>query len=150
MKKKKHDDSALSEDVTRGMNKAAQHCQITGGAPLGYRPGPNKRWQIDPVGAELVKRCFEWYDSGKSMGELADHFNKEGHKTAKGSAFNKSSFTTILRNKKYIRIYEYDGTVSIAGGIPRIIEDDLFFRVQRKLDANFPEANVAVQKLPAV
>ena len=90
----------LSEDVTRGMNKAAQHCQITGGAPLGYRPGPNKRWQIDPVGAELVKRCFEWYDSGKSMGELADHFNKEGHKTAKGNSFNKSSFTTILRNKK--------------------------------------------------
>lgn len=126
----------LSEDVTRGMNKAAQHCQITGGAPLGYRPGPNKRWQIDPVGAELVKRCFEWYDSGKSMGELADHFNKEGHKTAKGNSFNKSSFTTILRNKKYIGIYEYDGTVSIAGGVPRIIEDDLFFRVQRKLDAN--------------
>ena len=126
----------LSEDVTRGMNKAAQHCQITGGASLGYRPGPNKRWQIDPVGAELVKRCFEWYDSGKSMGELADHFNKEGHKTAKGNSFNKSSFTTILRNKKYIGIYEYDGTVSIAGGVPRIIEDDLFFRVQRKLDAN--------------
>ena len=126
----------LSEDVTRGMNKAAQHCQITGGAPLGYRPGPNKRWQIDPVGAELVKRCFEWYDSGKSMGELADHFNKEGHKTAKGNSFNKSSFTTILRNKKYIGIYEYDGTVSIAGGVPRIIEDDLFFRVQRKIDAN--------------
>lgn len=126
----------LSEDVTRGMNKAAQHCQITGGAPLGYRPGPNKRWQIDPVGAELVKRCFEWYDSGKSMGGLADHFNKEGHKTAKGNSFNKSSFTTILRNKKYIGIYEYDGTVSIAGGVPRIIEDDLFFRVQRKLDAN--------------
>ena len=126
----------LSEDVTRGMNKAAQHCQITGGAPLGYRPGPNKRWQIDPVGAELVKRCFEWYDSGKSMGELADHFNKEGHKTAKGNSFNKNSFTTILRNKKYIGIYEYDGTVSIAGGVPRIIEDDLFFRVQRKLDAN--------------
>ena len=35
----------LSEDVSRGMNKAAQHCQIVGRAPLGYRAGPNKRWQ---------------------------------------------------------------------------------------------------------
>lgn len=126
----------LSEDVTRGMNKAAQHCQVTGGAPLGYRPGPDKRWQIDPVGAEMVKRAFEWYDSGQPMGQLAEQFNAEGHKTAKGNTWTKSSFTTILRNKKYIGVYEYGGTVSIAGGIPRIIEDELFFRVQRKLDAN--------------
>ena len=126
----------LSEDVTRGMNKAAQHCQVTGGAPLGYRSGPDKRWQIDPVGAELVKRVFECYDSGQPMGQLADQFNKEGHKTAKGVAFTRSSFSTILRNKKYIGVYEYGGTVSIAGGVPRIIEDELFFRVQRKLDAN--------------
>lgn len=126
----------LSEDVVRGMNKAAQHCQITGGAVLGYRPGPDKRWQIDPVGAELVKRIFEWYDSGQPMRLLADQFNKEGHKTARGAAFTPSSFSTVLRNKKYIGIYEYAGTVSISGGIPRIIEDDLFFRVQRKLEAN--------------
>lgn len=126
----------LSEDVIRGMNKAAQHCQVTGSAPLGYRPGPDKRWQIDPVGAELVKRVFEWYDSGQSMRQLAVQFNKEGHKTSYGRPFTKSTFVTILRNKKYIGIYEYGGTVSIAGGVPRIIEDELFFRVQRKLDAN--------------
>ena len=126
----------LSEDVSRGMNKAAQHCQITCGAPLGYRPGPDKRWRIDPVGAEVVQRVFEWFASGKPMEELAEQLNKEGHKTARGAAFTKSSFTTILRNKKYIGIYEYNGTVSIAGGCPRIIEDDLFFDVQRRLEAN--------------
>lgn len=126
----------LSEDVSRGMNKAAQHCQVTGSAPLGYRPGPDKRWQIDPVGAELVRRIFEWYASGQPMEQLARQLNQEGHKTAKGAAFTRSSFSTILRNKKYIGIYEYNGTVSIAGGCPRIIEDDLFFRVQRRLEAN--------------
>ena len=126
----------LSEDISRGMNKAAQHCQVTGSAPLGYRPGQDKRWQIDPVGAELVKRIFEWYDNGHPMGQLANQFNKEGHRTTRGANFNHNSFTTILRNKKYIGIYEYGGTVSIAGGVPRIIEDELFFRVQRKLDAN--------------
>jgi len=126
----------LSEDVSRGMQKAAQHCQVTGSAPLGYRPGADKRWQIDPVGAELVRRIFEWYVSGQPMGELAKQLNREGHKTARGAAFTKSSFTTILRNKKYIGVYEYNGAVSICGGCPRIIEDDLFFNVQRKLEAN--------------
>ncbi len=126
----------LSEDVSRGMNKAAQHCQITCGAPLGYRSGPDKRWRIDPVGAEVVQRIFDWYASGKPMEELAEQLNKEGYKTARGSAFTKGSFTTILRNKKYIGVYEYNGTVSIAGGCPRIIEDDLFFDVQRRLEVN--------------
>lgn len=126
----------LSEDITRGMNKAAQKCQVTGGRPLGYRTGADKHLKLDPVEADTVQRIFEWYDSGQPMGQLADQLNQEGRKTATGKPFNRSSFTTILRNKKYIGVYEYDGTVSVAGGCPRIIEDDLFFRVQRKLEAN--------------
>ena len=81
----------LSEDVSRGMNKAAQHCQIVGRAPLGYRAGPNKRWQIDPVGAELVRRIFEWYASGKAMGQLAAQLNEEGHRTTNGTLYTRSS-----------------------------------------------------------
>lgn len=126
----------LSEDVMRGMTKAAEKGQAVGGKALGYRTGPDKRWHIDPVGAEVVKRIFEWYDSGQPMGQLADQLNAEGHKTTYGKAFTRTSFSTILRNKKYIGIFEYNGAVSITGAVPRIIEDDLFFRVQRRLEAN--------------
>ena len=126
----------LSEDISRGMTKAAQHCQVTGATPLGYRAGPDKRWRIDPVGADVVRRIFESYAAGKSMSQLAIQLNEEGYRTARGTEFKKSSFTTILRNKKYIGIYEYNGEVCVDGGIPRILEDDLFFYVQRKLDAN--------------
>lgn len=126
----------LSEDVTRGMYKAAQHCQVTGRAPLGYRSGLDKRWEIDPVGAEIVRRIFLWYASGRSMGELAAQLNKEGHKTPRGTPFAVSSFSTVLRNEKYIGIYAYGDSVRIAGGVPRILEDDLFFDVQRKLKLN--------------
>lgn len=126
----------LSEDVSRGMNKAAQHCQIVGRAPLGYRAGPNKRWQIDPVGAELVRRIFEWYASGKAMGQLAAQLNEEGHRTTNGTLYTRSSFNSILRNEKYIGVYSYGGEVRIEGGCPRIIEDELFFTVQRRLSAN--------------
>ena len=126
----------LSEDVSRGMHKAAQKCQITGRAALGYRPGADKKWHIDPVSADVVRRVFEWYAAGKSMVQLAEQLNREGHKTAVGREFTKSSMNKILRNKKYIGIYEYNGEVSIPDGIPRIIDDDLFFEVQRKMDAN--------------
>jgi len=126
----------LSEDVSRGMYEAAQHCQITCAAPLGYRTGKDKRWEIDPVGAELVRRIYMSYDSGMPLKELAEQLNQEGRKTSQGKPFQKNSFNTILRNKKYIGIYEYNGLVSVSGGIPRILEDDLFFRVQRKLESN--------------
>ena len=104
----------LSEDVSRGMNKAAQHCQIVGRAPLGYRAGPNKRWQIDPVGAELVRRIFEWYASGKAMGQLAAQLNEEGHRTTNGTLYTRSSFNSILRNEKYIGVYSYGGEKAAA------------------------------------
>ncbi len=126
----------LSEDVSRGMTKAAEHCQVVGCAPLGYRPGPDKRWKIDPVGAELVRRIFEWYASGKPMRELAAQLNEEGYRTKRGTPYNRNSFNSILRNEKYIGVYSYGGTVRIEGGCPRIIEDDLFFTVQRRLSVN--------------
>ena len=125
----------LSEDTIRGMNKAAEHFQVTGPPALGYRSGPDKQYQIDPVGAEVVKRIFEWYDSGQSMRQLVRILNDEGHKTARGKPFTSSTFSTVLRNKKYIGIYEY-GDVCQAGAVPRIVEDELFFRVQRKMELN--------------
>ena len=125
----------LSEDTIRGINKAAEHFQVTGPPALGYRSGPEKQYQIDPVGAELVKRVFEWYDSGRPMSQLVDQFNNEGHKTTRGKPFTTSTFSTILRNKKYIGIYEF-GDVCQAGAVPRIVEDELFFRVQRKMELN--------------
>lgn len=138
----------LSEDVIRGMNKAAEKCQITGAAPLGYRPGPDKRWQIDPVGAEIVRRAFEWYDSGKPMGQLIEQLTAEGHKNKRGTPFTRSSFATILRNEKYIGIYAYGDNVRIEGGCPRIIEDDLFFRVQRRLAANAHRPGAGKAEVP--
>lgn len=126
----------LSEDVQRGMQKAAEHCQITGRAPLGYQAGPNKRWQINPVEAEIVHRAFEWYASGQPMRQLVDQLNREGYCTRSGAPFRVSSFKDALSNEKYIGIYTYGDTVRIAGGCPRIIEDDLFFQVQRRLHAN--------------
>ena len=84
----------------------------------------------------MVRRIFEWYASGKAMGQLAAQLNEEGHRTTNGTLYTRSSFNSILRNEKYIGVYSYGGEVRIEGGCPRIIEDELFFTVQRRLSAN--------------
>lgn len=127
----------LSEDVSRGMYDTATQCKVTGSLPLGYRGGEaDKKIHIDPVGAETVKQIFEMYDNGVPLRIMVKTLNDAGKRTAAGKPFQKSSFGKILRNEKYIGVYEFGGQVRIEGGCPRIIEDDLFFRVQRRLEAN--------------
>ena len=50
-------------------------------------------------------------------------------------AFNKNSLRTILQNKRYIGIYTYKDK-EIPDGIPRIIDDDLFYKVARIMETN--------------
>lgn len=124
----------LAENVTRGMYDTARKGLNTGPYPLGYRV-VDKRLTIDPVGADAVQKVFAWYAAGQSPAQIAQKLNDAGYKTVRGGAFNKSSFGAMLRNKRYIGVLEYGGEV-MPGGCPRIVDDDLFFAVQRKLDAN--------------
>ena len=58
-----------------------------------------------------------------------------GVKTSLGKEFNKNSLHRLLRNKRYIGYYIYKDTET-PGGMPRILDDDLFERVQSMLDRN--------------
>ena len=49
--------------------------------------------------------------------------------------FNKNSLHRLLRNRRYIGYYIYKG-VETPNGMPRILEDELFERVQQILDRN--------------
>ena len=69
------------------------------------------------------------------ISDICDKLNAQGFKTAHGAAFNKNSLRLMLHNKKYIGVYTFDGK-EIPGGIPRIISDELFNRVQERLKTN--------------
>lgn len=56
-------------------------------------------------------------------------------KTSLGKDFNKNSLHRLLRNRRYIGYYLYKDTAT-PNGMPCIIEDDLFERVQHMLDRN--------------
>jgi hypothetical protein len=62
------------------------------------------------------------------VGEL----NAAGLKTSRGTPYTKSAFQIILQNRKYLGIYIYREH-EIIGGIPRLIDDELFNAVQERL-----------------
>lgn len=122
----------LAQKVTRGMQESAYKCQVTGGTiPLGYKI-EDKHYVINPLTAPIVQEAFQLYDEGNSLAVIVEIFNNKGYRTSRGYKFNKSSFATMLRNEKYIGIYQWKDH-RVEGGVPAIIDKDLFERVQIKL-----------------
>jgi len=126
----------LSQKIRRGMDINAEKCLSNGSNPgLGYYVDEERRFHIDPEGAAVVREIFEMYASGKTVAEITKYLNAKQVKTSQGKEFNKNSLHRLLRNKRYIGYYIYKDTET-AGGMPRIIEDELFERVQHILDRN--------------
>ena len=126
----------LSEKIQRGQKENALKCKNNGGnTPLGYVVGADGVLAVDPLTAPLVTEIFILYDSGESISEITASLNGRGLKTKKGKAFKIGGVSLILKNRKYIGEYQY-GSVIIPKGIPAIIDDDLFDRVQRRMAFN--------------
>ena len=125
----------LAQKVTRGMNETALKCNSCGGhVPLGYKI-ENKKFVIDPVTSPIVIEAFERYANGDTVAELCESFNNRGFRTTKGSKFNKNSFRSMFQNERYIGIYKYKD-IRIEGGVPAIIDKDIFELVQKRLKTN--------------
>ena len=125
----------LSEKVQRGQMENALKCRNNGGnTALGYMV-KDGMLAVDPLTAPIVTEIFTRYDSGESITEIVQSLNNRGLKTKKGTPFKVSGVSVILKNHKYIGEYKY-GDVVIPKGIPAIIDDDLFDRVQFRMAMN--------------
>ncbi len=123
----------LSQKVKRGIAMSAAKCKYFGGViPLGYKIDSEKNYVIDENTAPVVQTAFNMLASGSNYAEIARYFNERGIKTAKGVEWGKHSFHTLFCNRKYIGYYTFQGT-EIAGGVPQIIDNELFDEVQRVL-----------------
>ena len=123
----------LSQKIRRGMRESAHKCHVTGGyLALGYKIGPDKSFLIDEKQAPIVKKIFEMYDGGSTVTEICRELNSIGVKTARGAQFNKNSLRTVLKNEKYIGVYDAQG-VRVEGGVPPIVDKGLFARVQDRI-----------------
>ena len=125
----------LSQKITRGMRESALKGHSIGGhVPLGYKIEDHKL-VIDPNTAHIVQEAFQLYAQGETVADICRLFNSKGYRTAKGAEFNRNSFKSMFRNRRYIGIYTYKD-IEVEGGVPAIIDKELFDMVGSRLSVN--------------
>lgn len=126
----------LSKKVIRGMTDNALKCKFNGGTkPVGYVIDEEQDFQLDPLTAPLVLETFKRYGGGATMTEIQDWLNAQGVKNTRGQPMSYNSVEHLLKNRRYIGEFRYRET-AVPDGIPAIIPQDLFDRVQEKLAKN--------------
>lgn len=127
----------LSEKIHRGQKENALKCQNNGGhIPLGYQLNKEtKRLEINPTTAPIVQEVYRRYADGDTIRDIVRDLNERGLTTTRGKKFTYSAFNILLQNRKYIGEYKYQDVV-IPGGIPAIVPEDVFNRVQARMEKN--------------
>ena len=126
----------LSEKVVRGMTENALKSKYNGGTrPIGYLIDSDQCFQLDPLTVSFVREAFQRYDEGATMTQIRDWLNEQGVKNTRGQKMTYNSVQHLLNNRRYIGEYTYRDIV-VPDGIPAIVPQDLFDRVQEKLAKN--------------
>ena len=126
----------LSQKINRGRKINASKCLSNGSNPgLGYKVDKDRRFYVDEDEAKIVREIFERYSHGERAVDIIQDLNNRRIKTSIGREFNKNSLHRLLRNRRYIGYYTYDG-IETPNGMPRIVDDDIFYRVQDTLTSN--------------
>ena len=122
----------MAEDIRRGMMDNAQNCKATGSPPYGYKIGTDKHLEVDEDAAKVVREIYEKVAAGCRIIDIARSLNARGIKTRRGYQWNKSSFNKMLQNERYRGVYLFND-VRIEGGLPRIVSDELYYKVQEAI-----------------
>ena len=126
----------LSEKIHRGQKEnALKGLNNGGGIPLGYVLGSDKRLAVDPMTAPVVLEIFTRYAEGETVRAIVESLNERGLQTKHNKPYSLGSFNAILKNRKYIGEYRYQDVV-IPGGVPAIVPQELFDRVQARIARN--------------
>ena len=126
----------LSEKVIRGMTDNALKCKFNGGMmPIGYVIDAEQHFRIDPLTAPFVLEAFKRYDGGETISSIMNWLNEQGLTNTRGRKMTFNSVGHILHNRRYIGEFRYRDVI-VPDGIPAIVPQDLFDRVQEKLAKN--------------
>ena len=125
----------LGEKTLRGMTENALACKVNGSVPLGYAPTEDGHYQIDPTYAPVIVEIYEMYRSGMTMKEIVNDLKTRGVRNRKGAIISENVVSNILQNRRYLGEYIFRDIV-IPNGIPRIISQELFDRVQERRETN--------------
>ncbi|MBR6790683.1 MAG: recombinase family protein [Oscillospiraceae bacterium] len=148
----------LARESMKGLRENALKCKHTGGKPpLGYDIDPvTKQMILNEEEAKAVRLIFAMYADGNGYSEILDALHRENMLTKNGNEFGKNSLYSILTNPKYQGTYVFNrssaksvsGTrnshllknseeiIAIENGCPRIIDDETFNIVQKRLESH--------------
>ena len=138
----------LAQNVKRGYYENALACKVLTSPCFGYVKGDDGRYAVDPVKGEIVKRIFSEILSGTATKDIVTWLNSSGYRTYRGGKFTMSSVEYILKNEKYVGVYEYED-IRIEDGIPALVSRSDFEEVQiiMKHRAKAPAAKQAAYLL---
>ncbi|MDO4582385.1 MAG: recombinase family protein, partial [Bacillota bacterium] len=122
----------LSQKIRRGLDDNAARCMANGSMPYGYRRGQDGRYVVQEAEAQVVREIYSRVAQGDTFASIMDDLNNRGLKTKSGAKWNRSSFNTIITNERYTGVYIY-GDVRIEGGIPQILDREIYDVVQYRL-----------------
>lgn len=125
----------LAQKIRRGMTESAHKCRALGSTPPFGLMIQDHKYVPDPATAPYVRWIFEQYASGTQITTICNALNAKGVRTARGNTFNKNSLRVLLRNEKYIGVYEAKG-IRTEDAIPPILPRDLFDAVQQRIPQN--------------
>ena len=138
----------LSEKIKRGMTENALKCKNNGCIiPFGYKINEERRYEVVEELIPTVQDIFQRFARGERIKTILDRLNDAGLKTTRGMPFTYNSIHSMLRNRLYIGEYHY-ADISIPDGAPRIISDELFEAVAKRIETNKrrPAASKAREK----
>ena len=120
----------MAEDIKRGLYDNARNCMVANGhLTFGYKADETLHYLIDEPRAAAVREIFTRVAAGEPFVDIFNSLNRRGITTSYGQPWGRTSLNKIITNERYRGIYIY-GDIRIEGGIPRIISDELFFKVQ--------------------
>ena len=126
----------LAEKIIRGMTENALKGVWNGGVlPVGYKIDESRHYIPDAATAPHVLHAFKMYAEGSTIKELKDYLDSKGVTNTKGQPMTYNSLQHMLHNRRYIGEYSYKQVV-VPNGIPAIVPQDLFDRVQERLNKN--------------
>ena len=122
----------MAEDIKRGLYDNASNCMTNGRVPYGYKSDETMHYVVDEPRAAVIREIFKRVAAGEAQVDIMTSLNSRGMLTAHGKPWSRSSFQRILANEKYRGVYVYSD-IRTEGGVPRIVSDELFYKVQEVL-----------------
>lgn len=138
----------MAEDIRRGMRDNAKNCKVNGPLPYGYRKGTDGKIEINEPQAAVVREIYRRIAVGDPFAAVAGDLNARGIRNSKGNEWQRCSFHRLITNERYRGVYQYDD-IRIEGGMPRIVSDELYFRVQHVLKTKKNPQGLAKRRTPA-